>query len=90
LPLVPECGIADYFVICQSDNSVHNQAIAKGLVDAMLQHGLGAWHVEGREDGSWIVVDYVDVVVHIMLSSIRSHYDLESLWGQRTASRNKK
>jgi ribosome-associated protein len=82
-PIDPAAGIADWFVVCESDNAVHNRAIADGLVDALQEKGLAPWHVEGKQEAGWIVVDYVDVVVHIMLQSVRELYQLETLWSER-------
>jgi ribosome-associated protein len=87
LPIPPDAGIADCFIICQSDNSVHNRAIADGCIASLQEQGLSPWHVEGQQDGSWIVIDYVDVVVHVMLASVRSYYSLETLWNDRAGHR---
>lgn len=72
-------GISDFFVICQGDTTVHNQAISSGVVDSLTEKGLKPWHVEGTEDGRWILVDFSDVVVHVMLPELRDHYRLEQL-----------
>ncbi|MDD5675470.1 MAG: ribosome silencing factor [Chitinivibrionales bacterium] len=85
LALDPQSGIADWFVICQSDNSAHIRAIADGIIETLKARGFSAWHVEGREDAAWIVLDYVDVVVHIMLAELRAHYQLEDLWKEYAA-----
>ncbi|HEX2956524.1 MAG TPA: ribosome silencing factor [Chitinispirillaceae bacterium] len=72
-------GISDFFVICQGDTTVHNQAISSGVVDSLTEKGHKPWHVEGTEDGRWILVDFSDVVVHVMLPELRDHYNLEQL-----------
>jgi ribosome-associated protein len=72
-------GISDYFVICQGDATVHNQAISSGIVEALTEKGHKPWHVEGTEEGRWILVDFSDVVVHVMLPELRDHYRLEQL-----------
>lgn len=72
-------GISDYFVICQGDATVHNQAISSGVVDALTEKGHKPWHIEGTEEGRWILVDFSDVVVHVMLPELRDHYRLEQL-----------
>lgn len=72
--------VADWFVICEGDNLAHNRAIADAIIDGLNKREITAWHVEGMTEGRWIVLDYVDVVVHIMLSSVREYYTLEELW----------
>lgn len=73
---------ADYFVICQSDTPVQNRAIAEEIIDRCADAGSHPWHVEGKEDGRWVLIDFTDVVVHILLPDLRKYYDLESLWSK--------
>ena len=80
LNLKHEAGIADYFVICQGDNPHHNRAIRDSIVDALGGHGVFPWHSEGEQDGRWILIDYSDVVVHVMIPQVRGYYALEELW----------
>lgn len=78
--LTDAAGIADWFVICQGDNTAHNRAIADAIVDGLKQKKVSAWHVEGREDSRWVLLDYSDVVAHVMLPDVRRYYGLEDLW----------
>ncbi|HUI93700.1 MAG TPA: ribosome silencing factor [Chitinivibrionales bacterium] len=80
LNLKRESGIADYFVICQGDNPHHNRAIRDSIVDELGERGVFPWHSEGEQDGRWILIDYSDVVVHIMIPLVREYYALEELW----------
>jgi len=73
-------GTADWFIICESDNAIHNKAIADAIIKDLQDQNTHAWHEEGTEDGRWILIDYSDVVVHIMLPDVRSYYNLEELW----------
>jgi len=74
---------ADWFIVCSGDNTSHTAAVANEVIGALkARHGTAPWHYEGIEDGRWALVDYTDVVVHVMLEDVRKHYDLESLWGQ--------
>jgi ribosome-associated protein len=73
-------GSADWFVICQGDTSVHNRAIFDGIVDGLIEKGTRPWKQEGEDEGRWILIDYSDVLVHIMLPELRSFYDIEALW----------
>ena len=77
-------GSADWFIICQGDTSVHNRAIFSGIVDGLIEKGTRPWKQEGEEDGRWILIDFSDVLVHIMLPEIRSYYDIETLWAEGT------
>ena len=73
---------ADFFVICQSDTPVQNRAIAEEIIDRCAEADTYPWHCEGKENGRWILIDFTDVVVHILLPDVRKYYDLESLWSQ--------
>jgi ribosome-associated protein len=72
--------VTDWFVICQGDNTAHVRAIADAIVDGLKTGKTSVWHTEGLVDGRWIVLDYSDVVVHVMLSDLREYYALEELW----------
>jgi len=74
-------SICDYFVIVSGDVDVHVKAIANAVYDGLLDEGLKPWHREGVRDGNWILLDYVDVVVHIFQRATREFYALEKLWG---------
>jgi len=74
-------SICDYFVIASGDADVHVRAIAEAVDEGLLEKGIKPWHREGSKGGSWILLDYVDVVVHIFLNSAREFYALEKLWG---------
>ncbi|MCL2219982.1 MAG: ribosome silencing factor [Chitinispirillia bacterium] len=80
-------SIADWFIICQGDNTSHTSAIASGVIGTLKdKHKTAPWHNEGVEDGRWALIDYTDVVVHVMLPDVRQMYDLESLWIKKTES----
>lgn len=73
-------SVTDFFVICSGDSDVQIKAIADGVKDGLAQQGVAVWH---REVGSpnWVLLDYVDVVVHVFHKHIRPFYNLERLWG---------
>ena len=73
--------VCDYFVICSADADVQVKAIADHLIDELKTEGVKYWHREGYENLNWVLVDYVDVVVHIFLRDTRQFYGLEELWG---------
>ena len=82
LNLSRESGIADWFIICQGDNAMHNRAIADNIGAELDKRGMSPWHIEGASggDGRWIVMDFSDVIVHIMTPQVREYYSLEELW----------
>jgi ribosome-associated protein len=74
---------AEWFIVCQGDNTAHTSAIADGVIDILKdKHSTRPWHHEGLEEGRWALIDYTDVVVHVMLPEVRKFYNLESLWGK--------
>jgi len=73
---------ADWFIVCSGDNTSHTSAVANDVIGTLKQkYKTAPWHYEGVEDGRWALIDYTDVVVHVMLEEVRKYYDLESLWG---------
>ena len=73
-------SMTDFFVVCSADSDTQMKAIADAVEDGLEKKGISSWH---REAGSaqWILLDYVDVVLHIFHRSARSFYNLEKLWG---------
>jgi ribosome-associated protein len=81
LKLKKVADFCDYFVIVSGDVDIHVKAIADAIDDGLLELGIKPWHREGARGGKWILLDYVDVVVHIFQKSSREFYALEKLWG---------
>lgn len=75
-------GVADYFVIATGASDRQIRAIVNA-VDEEVEDALGEtpWHIEGKEHLQWVVLDYVNVVVHVFSEEKREYYDLERLWG---------
>jgi ribosome-associated protein len=73
-------SIADYFVICEGDTDRQVRAITDSIVEATQAKGVRPLRTAGYDDGSWVVLDYASVIVHVFLPGERSYYDLESLW----------
>jgi ribosome-associated protein len=73
--------LVDYFVIITGSSDLHSRAIAEDIIEKLKKRGIHKWHLEGHSYGHWILIDYVDVVVHIFLKEDRDYYSLESLWG---------
>lgn len=80
-------SIADYFVICEGDTDRQVRAITDSIVEACRQQGVRPLRTAGYEEGSWVVLDYASVIVHIFLPGERAYYDLETLW--RTARKSR-
>lgn len=74
-------AIADFFVVCHADSRPHVEAIADSVEEAVLKHsGELPAHTEGRENAEWILLDYVNVVVHIFMKEKREFFGIERLW----------
>jgi len=71
----------DYFVVCSADSDTQVKAIADQVDKALSDDGIKCWHKEGLKALSWVLLDYVDVVVHIFRKDAREFYNLEKLWG---------
>ncbi len=71
----------DYFVIATGNSDVQVKAIADHVVDELKKDGVRPQHVEGMSGGRWVLIDYIDFVVHVFHPQARSFYQLENLWG---------
>ncbi len=78
--------IADFFVICSGTSNVHIRSIADGIMEAMEKRGIRQNRLEGYSEASWILLDYGDVVAHIMSEGQRDYYKLEGLWGKQAVA----
>ena len=72
---------ADYFVIVSGTSDTHVRGMAEHLMAALAPRGVEPHHVEGLTQGRWVLLDYVDFVVHIFHPELREFYQLERLWG---------
>jgi ribosome-associated protein len=77
-----ENTVCDYFIICSGSSNTQVNAIT-GSIQKLVSKELKdkPWHVEGQNNSEWILMDYVNVVVHVFQKHIREFYDIESLWG---------
>ncbi|MGH9529363.1 MAG: ribosome silencing factor [Terriglobales bacterium] len=73
-------AFTDYFVVCSGTNPRQIQAISDEVEDRLKQAGHRPAHVEGYKQAEWVLIDYVDFVVHIFTEKARQYYDLERLW----------
>ncbi len=74
-------SFADYFVICSADSNTQVKAIADDIDKKLREDGIKNWHREGYSSLNWVLLDYVDVVVHVFKKDARNFYNLEKLWG---------
>ncbi len=81
LNLIGLASFADYFVICSADSDIQVKAIADDVDKTLRDDGIKCWHREGYQALNWVLLDYVDVVVHIFRKESREFYNLEKLWG---------
>ena len=75
-------SITDYFVIASGTSEPHLRAISDEMTDKLRQdHQIRPRAVDGTLQAGWLVLDFFDVIVHLMRKEVRDHYDLEGLWG---------
>jgi ribosome-associated protein len=78
----PVCSYTDYFVICTGGNPRQTKAIYEAVHEGLKRPGrLLPQSVAGADQASWILVDYLDVVLHVFTAEARDYYRLEELWG---------
>ena len=79
------CAFTDFFVVCSGTSTRHTQAICDGILEELEKSGTTPTHVEGYAQAEWILLDYLQFVVHIFSERARHFYDLTRLW--KSASR---
>ena len=80
IDLGAESAIADRILLCEGENEVHTRAIAQAVIADLKERDDTLWNQEGMEEGRWILLDYVDVIVSVMLPELRAYYGLDDLW----------
>ena len=73
--------LADYFVLCTATSSTQVKAMSDACEEAMEKNGEQVPHIEGHRGGTWLLMDFSSVVVHVFTDEARKFYDLERLWG---------
>ncbi|HSH44979.1 MAG TPA: ribosome silencing factor [Longimicrobiales bacterium] len=71
----------DFFVVCSGTSDIHVRSIAEHIIDELKKEGHRPDHVEGLRGGRWVLVDYIDFVIHVFHPAAREFYQLERLWG---------
>ena len=77
---IPE-AVADFFIICEANNQPQIRAITDAVEEAVKKNcGESPYHYEGKQNLQWVLIDYVNIVVHIMMPEQRKFYKLEEMW----------
>ena len=77
-----ENAVTDFFIIAEGNSNTQVNSLADNVHKVVRENvGDRPWHIEGRENSEWVLMDYVTVVVHVFQKGIREFYDLEGLWG---------
>jgi ribosome-associated protein len=75
-------AVCDYFVVCQANSDTQVGAIARSVEDKVREVlKEKPWHTEGKANAEWVLMDFVDTVVHIFRKDVREFYAIEELWG---------
>ncbi len=80
--------ITENMIICHGTSDRHASALAQIVMKATLAEGVRAASIEGDDTGEWVLIDYMDVLVHIMKREAREYYDIERLWDERLSQRS--
>ncbi len=84
-------SVTDYFVIVSGTSEPHLRAIVEEITGQLRdEHGMRPLRMDGSIHGAWVVMDFFDVIVHVMRADVRERYDLESLWGDARRVRPKR
>ncbi|MGH2611990.1 MAG: ribosome silencing factor [Rhabdochlamydiaceae bacterium] len=73
-------SVTDYIIIAEGNVGQHVIAIADAIIDVLKQDGYKPIHIEGRPSGDWVVIDFLDIMVHLFTPGLREKYRLEDLW----------
>ncbi|EMQ96564.1 MULTISPECIES: ribosome silencing factor [Xanthomarina] len=77
-----ENTVCDYFIICEGNSNTQVNAIVNSIQKKVSKELKDKpWHIEGEDNAEWVLMDYVNIVVHVFQKHIREYYDIESLWG---------
>lgn len=75
-----EGAVTDWFIIASGNGPTHTSAVARAVFETVKQAGVAPVYREGTEEGRWAVLDYSDVVVHVLSPEMREYYEIEKLW----------
>lgn len=82
-----ENTVCDYFVICEGTSNTQVNAIVNSIQKKVSKELKDKpWHIEGSANAEWVLMDYINIVVHVFQKHIREYYDIESLWGDAVST----
>ena len=81
--------LTDFFIICTSESEPQSKAIHNHIIDNLRQIDMKPWHSEGIENLKWVLIDYIDIVVHVFSKETREYYEFERLWADAKITRVK-
>jgi ribosome-associated protein len=76
------CTMTDFFIIAEGNVDRHVKALSHAISDEFSQRGVEPLHIEGQQEGDWVVLDYGDFVIHLFVPELREKYALEELWNE--------
>ncbi len=77
-----DTAVCDYFIICNGTSNTQVNAIVNSIQKTVSKELKDKpWHIEGTDNGEWVLMDYVNIVVHVFQKQIREFYNIEGLWG---------
>ena len=79
--------LTDFFVVCTSESKPQTRAITDHINQKMKEEGVRSWHIEGYEHLDWVLIDFVNIVVHIFSKETREYYEFERLWADGTITK---
>ena len=79
--------VCDYFIICEGTSNTQVNAIVNSIQKKVSKELKDKpWHTEGEDNAEWVLMDYINIVVHVFQKHIREYYDIESLWGDAVST----
>ncbi len=79
--------VTRFFIVCTGSSSAQVKAISDHIIDSCQKAGLSVYHIEGYDSMRWVLLDMIDMVVHIFQPDVRDYYQLERLWGDAPSER---
>lgn len=79
--------MTDFFVVCSADSDIQVKAVADAVLDGLLEFGMKPYRTEGWKGQQWIILDFVEVVVHVFYREAREFYKIERLWADAKSER---
>ena len=72
--------LTDFFIVCSSDSGPQTKAIVEHIEDELKKEKVRPWHIEGKEQLEWVLIDYIHIVVNVFNKEMREYYNIERLW----------